>query len=226
MTDQVFRVPVLFDYIATFTWAVSGAIVAIRRRYDVTGVFVMALISSTGGSLVRDAIFLQRTPPLLSNPLYIPLIAAATLLTAMFRRSLGRVVKPETIRKFVDVIDGLGIPAFACVGMQLAEERGIPIFGVFFVGVANGLAGGLLRDVVVREVPALLRPGQFVSAMLVLVCGLFLLLTQRYGVNPTAAAATTIVAFFILRLLAVRFNWKTRPVLDEDTDESHGTIPR
>jgi len=110
--------------------------------------------------------------------------------------------------------------------MQLAEDRGIPLFGVFFVGVANGLAGGLLRDVVVREVPALLRPGQFVSMMLVLACGLFLILTRRYQVNPSAAAVTMIVAFFILRLLAVRFNWKTRPVLDEETADTSSAVAR
>ena len=49
MTDSDFQVPVLFDYVATFTWAVSGAIVAIRRRFDITGVFIVSLLAAIGG---------------------------------------------------------------------------------------------------------------------------------------------------------------------------------
>jgi uncharacterized membrane protein YeiH len=81
-----------------------------------------------------------------------------------------------------------------------------------FVGVVNGVAGGLLRDVVVRDLPALLRPGQFVSLALALVCGLFMVLRLQYGVRPTEAAWATVGAFFLIRVLAVRFNWQTRSV--------------
>ena len=215
MTDVVFRVPVLFEYAATFTWAVSGAVVAIQKRFDITGVFVIALLSSSGGGLVRDALFLQRTPSFLVSPVYLPIVAGATLLMTLFTMTLTNVVRAETVKKLVDLIDALGTPAFAVVGMQLAADHGIPIFGVIFVGVANGVAGGLLRDVVVRDVPALLRPGQFISLMLLLVCALFMVLTQRYGVDTPRAAWITVGTYFVLRVLAVRFNWRSRSVLTE-----------
>ena len=72
MTDSDFQVPVLFDYVATFTWAVSGAIVAIRRRFDITGVFIVSLLAAIGGGSLRDAMFLNRTPglPGRSPPIY------------------------------------------------------------------------------------------------------------------------------------------------------------
>jgi len=218
MTDEVFRVPLIFDYAATFSWAISGAVVAIRKRFDITGVFVVALLSSTGGGLVRDAVFLQKTPSFLIDPIYLPLVAAATMLMTLFTATLTRVVRAETVRKLVDLVDALGTPAFAVIGMQLAEDRGIPLIGVLFVGVVNGLAGGLVRDVVVRDVPALLRPGQFVSLMLLLSCGLFLVLTKQYAVSPTNAAWATVGSFFILRVLAVQFNWQSRSLLDESDD--------
>jgi uncharacterized membrane protein YeiH len=104
--------------------------------------------------------------------------------------------------------------------MQLAKDQGIPVFGVMFVGAINGLAGGLLRDVVVRDVPALLRPGQFVSFTLVVACGVFQVLTLRYGVLPTPAAAATIAVFVVLRVLALRFNWQTRSVWREAETKS------
>ncbi|MGH7681521.1 MAG: trimeric intracellular cation channel family protein, partial [Candidatus Eiseniibacteriota bacterium] len=160
--SESFQVPPLFDYAATVAWALSGAVVGIRKRFDITGVFVIALLSATGGGLMRDA-FLLRVPAFLTKPVYLPLIAGTTLVVALFTRLLTGKMKGRTVSKLVDVIDALGMPAFAVIGMQLAEERGIPIAGVVFVGVVNGLGGGLLRDVVVRDVPTLLRPGQFVS---------------------------------------------------------------
>jgi uncharacterized membrane protein YeiH len=161
---------------------------------------------------VRDAIFLQRTPSLLANPIYLPLIAATTLVMALFTGPLTRLFTADTVTKFVDLIDALGTPAFAVIGMQLAEDRNIPLVGVLFIGVVNGCAGGLLRDVFVRDVPSLLRPGQFVSLALAIVCGLFIVLTRRFAVTPTEAAWITVGTFFLIRVVAVRFNWQTRPV--------------
>lgn len=215
MIEADFRVPFLFQHAATFVWAVSGAVVGIRKRFDITGVFVVALLSSAGGGLVRDAIFLQRTPTFLVDPIYLPLVAGATLLMTLFTATLTNVVQGDTVSKLVDLIDAVGTPAFAVVGMQLAQEHGIPLASVVFVGVANGVTGGLLRDVVVRDVPTLLRPGQFVSLTLLFACGLFLALTMRLAMNPTTAAWITVGTYFVLRVITVAFNWQTRPVLVE-----------
>jgi len=84
VTDATFRVPAAFEYVATFAWAMSGAVVGIRKRFDLTGVFVIALLSATGGGLLRDALFLQRTPAFLVSPISLPLIAGTTVLMALF----------------------------------------------------------------------------------------------------------------------------------------------
>jgi len=213
MSDVWFQIPPIIDYIATFTWAVSGALVGIRKHFDVVGVFVIALVSSLGGGLVRDALFLQRTPVLLTDPVYLPLIAATVALCTLFTGVVSRILKRETVQKLVDVVDAVGIPIFAAIGMQLAEGRGIPLAGTLFVGVVNGAAGGLLRDVIVREVPALLRPGQFVTLLLVMACGLFMVLKRYAGVSAPHAVWTMAGSFFVLRVMAIRFNWTTRSVL-------------
>jgi uncharacterized membrane protein YeiH len=212
VTDDAFRVPLLFEYVATFSWAVSGTLVAIRKQFDVTGVFVIAMLSSSGGGLIRDAIFLQQTPIFLLEPFYLPLVATTTLIMVLFTRNRIQVIRDDTAQKLEDLIDALGTPAFAVIGMQMARERGIPPLGVIFLGAVNGLGGGLLRDVVVRDVPALLRPGEFVTLMLVIACELFRVLAYRFEVNPTAAAWITVSVFFGLRMMAIRFNWRTRSV--------------
>jgi uncharacterized membrane protein YeiH len=216
MPAAEFQVPIAFDYVATFTWAVSGAIVAIRRRFDIVGVFVVAWLSAIGGGLLRDGVFLDRVPAFLTNPAYLSLITAATAITAAFTRRLNHIFKAENVQKGVDVIDALGTPAFAVFGMQLAQDQGLPLPAVLFIGVTNGVAGGMLRDVVVREVPALMRPGQFAALTLLLACAIYLLAITHYQVQPTRAAWITVGVYFVLRLATIRFNWQTRSVWEEE----------
>ena len=214
---QNFQVPILFDYVATFTWAVSGCIVAIRRRFDIIGVFVVALLAALGGGLLRDAVFLNRTPVFLVNPAYLSLIVAATVVTAVFARYLRNFIGADTVQKIVDYIDALGTPAFAVFGMQLADNAGLPLIAIVFVGVANGVAGGMLRDVVVREVPTLMRPGQFSALTLLAACCLYLLLTLEMHEVPTRAAWITVAAYFVARVLTIRFNWRTSAIWEDES---------
>lgn len=209
----------LFDYAATLAWATSGAVVGIRKGYDIVGVFVIALLSAVGGGLVRDGILLHRTPVFLIDPHYLPLIAATTVLISVFTGPLTSLLKADTVRTLVEILDALGTPAFAAVGMQLAQDKGISTVGVIFVGVANGVSGGLLRDLVVGDVPVLLRPGQFVTLTLVFACGLFLVLRQHYLLDATGAAWAMVAAFFVIRVISVRFKWKSRPVAEVQSPE-------
>ena len=207
-----FQVPFLLDYVAVFLWAVSGAIVGMHKRYDFAGVLVVALLASTGGSLIRDGIFLQQTPPVLSNPWYIPLIVVATAFVGLFRQ---RIVQMFLVDRVINVIDGIGVPAFAVVGLQLSLQQGIPLPGVVVVGVANGVGGGILRDLLVGDTPAALQPGTIFVSGVILICILFLVLTLGFGVSKEWAAWGMIVLFFSIRMLSIRYNWRTRPVLQE-----------
>jgi uncharacterized membrane protein YeiH len=216
MPGADFHVPVLFDYAATFTWAVSGCIVAIRGRLDIVGVFIIALLTAIGGGLLRDAVFLNRPPVFLLDPAYLYLIVGATVVTSVFARYLRNVIGPDSVQKIVDYIDALGTPAFAVFGMELATRAGLPLIAIVFVGVANGAAGGLLRDVVMREIPAQMRPGQYASLTLLAACGLYLLMTLNFALAPMIAAWITVGAFFLARVLTIHFNWRTSPVWEDD----------
>ncbi len=225
MQGELF-VPVYFDYFATFAWAFSGAVVGVRRGYDIVGVFLVALVSSTGGGLIRDGFMLQKTPALLTNSVYLVLIAVATVLVGLVSKWLVSVLKQGWLDKFIELIDAIGMPAFAIVGMQKALEQEISIPGVILVGVINGVGGGLLRDVLVRETPRLLLPGQYSSLVLLIACmtflGLrfgpgvtFLGLWSGPGLSATQAAFVTITLFFVVRALTVRFNWTSGALLRE-----------
>jgi len=215
MNDIMFEVPPAFGYLATVAWASSGALVGIRKHFDIVGVFVIALVSALGSGLVRDAVFLQRTPVMLTDPVYLPLIALVVMLFSLFASPLTRVVSSDTVQKLIDIIDGIGIPIFAVIGMQLAEDAKIPVSGVIFIGVVNGTAGSLLRDILVRDVPAILRPGQFATLLLLLACALFVGAKRFFEISVPEAAWLAIGTFFVLRVLTIRFNWSTRSLLSE-----------
>jgi uncharacterized membrane protein YeiH len=190
----------------------SGAIVGMHKRYDFAGVLVVALLASTGGSLIRDGIFLQQTPPVLSNPWYIPVIIAATAFVGLFRR---RITRDDPGGSGRHVIDGIGVPAFAVMGLQLSLQAGIPLPGVVLVGVTNGVGGGILRDLLVGDTPAALKPGTIFVSGVILICVFFLVLTYGFGVSKEWAAWGMIALFFTIRMLSIRYNWRTRPVLKE-----------
>ena len=100
MQDASFQIPPALGYIATFTWASSGALVGIRKHFDVIGVFVIALVSSLGGGLVRDALFLQRTPARLTDPVYRPLIALTAALFSLFTQVVSRILRSTPYRSW------------------------------------------------------------------------------------------------------------------------------
>src|SRR5271170_1005580 len=125
-----FAIPLYFDYFATFAWALSGAVVGARRGYDIIGVFVIALVSSTGGGLIRDGFLLHRTPALLTQGVYLALIILATALIGFTARRLVSVLNRAWMEKLIELIDAVGVPAFAIVGMQIALTQGISILGV------------------------------------------------------------------------------------------------
>src|SRR4051812_31617998 len=102
-----------FDLGATFLWASSGAVLAARRGYDLTGIFVIALVSSCGGGLLRDALFLQAGPPILvRTPTYVIVTLLASLLTWRFGETLhGRLPRP--VVRLTELADALGLGAFA-----------------------------------------------------------------------------------------------------------------
>jgi uncharacterized membrane protein YeiH len=208
-----FQLPVEFDYLAIFAWALSGAILGLRRRLDLIGVLVIATVSSVGGGLIRDGMMLQRTPPVLTDTWYLPLIVLASMFAVVFREWIQ---KSSTVDRIVSAIDALGTPAFAVVGLELAMKANIHLPGVMLVGCISGMGGGLIRDIMLGEVPEVLKPGHYLVIPLIGACGFFLVFTKAIGGAPVPIAWITVIMFFVVRLLTLRFNWQTRPLLKDE----------
>ena len=144
-----------------------------HRGFDFIGLFVIAVVSTTGGGLLRDGVFLQRIPVMLTDPIYLLLALAATCVMSVLGGQLERFEWREGI---INAVDAFGTPAYALIGFQISLQAGLPVVGAMFVGVANGVAGGMIRDILVGEVPRVLRPGQHLSGIMIMALLLYTVL--------------------------------------------------
>jgi uncharacterized membrane protein YeiH len=208
VSDASFQLPAFFDLGATFAFALTGALAGVKRGYDIVGVFFLALVSSIGGGLIRDAVFIPGTTPtpLLTDPRYIQLILTATLVCAVFGNRI------KQFRRVIAVVDALGLGAYAAFGTQKALLAGLAVPAAILVGVINAAGGGLLRDLITREEPLVFKPGQFYALAALAGSVLFVFFVTELELRPTSAALATVSLTFTFRILSILFNWRTSPV--------------
>ncbi|HYJ52877.1 MAG TPA: TRIC cation channel family protein [Allosphingosinicella sp.] len=200
--------PILFDYSASFIWALSGALIAARRGFVGIGILTIAIASAVGGGLLRDMLLLS-APVAVRNPVYLTLALIATLMVAVG----GRVVdRARAVGPAVYLADALGAGAYAVVGANLAIAADLPQAGVIFVSVVNAVGGGLLRDVLMRRVPDLFKPGVPLGGAAFAGAILFSMLAIQVGVPQTVAAFVTIGTVFVLAGAMLQMGVRSRPL--------------
>jgi uncharacterized membrane protein YeiH len=212
LNDHIFLLPSFFDYGATFLWAVTGSLMGARRGYDFIGIFIVAMVSATGGGLLRDGLFLQNGPPVLvTSPFYLEIVLAGTLIVILFGKRVEKIKGYETL---VSLVDAAGLGAYAVVGINRAMLLGLSLPGCVLVGMVNAVGGAILRSVLVAREPHLFKPGALEAGAALIGCGIFLALIETNWLTETLAAWVTIAAVFVIRLLAVRYRLQTRALKD------------
>lgn len=196
---------VVLDLAGTFVFALSGAMAGVRHRVDLFGVLVLAFAAGSAGGLTRDLLLGATPPPAISDWRYFGASLAAGLFTFYRAPAIDRLRSP------VLVLDAAGLALFAVSGTAKALAAGLNPVAAILLGVLTGVGGGMLRDVLVSEVPAVLRGELYASAALagasVVVLGRLLHLPTPTGMIGGA------VLCFVLRFLAIRRGWRL-PVAD------------
>ena len=221
MLKGSFDLPVLFDLGATFAFALTGALAAIKRGYDIVGVLALALVTGIGGGLIRDGLFLVHGPtPLLTNPHYIEAILAAVVCGILFGARIHR------FARLIVIVDALGLGAYAAFGVQKSLIAGLPPPAAIIVGVVNAVGGGVLRDLLTREEPLVFKPGQFylLTALGGAVTFLFCSVTMEMSANRSAIVAVGLT--FVFRAFTILLNWRTAPVASGSIFENDEEPPR
>lgn len=145
-------------WIGTITFAISGGLAAVQKRFDLVGVLVLAAVTAIGGGSVRDVIGGRIPPPALTNEPLLWAIAATGVAVFFLHRFVptGRTLY---------VFDTASLGLFAALGAQTGLELGFGLWGTVFAGAVSGVGGGIIRDVLSGEVPGVLyRSGDFYAS--------------------------------------------------------------
>ncbi|MEC3975201.1 trimeric intracellular cation channel family protein [Amycolatopsis sp. H20-H5] len=148
------------EYLGLFAFAASGALAAVRARLDVFGVIVVGLTTALGGGVIRDVLLGIHPPTTLRNWPYLAVCAATALLVFVFHPQIAR------LRRAVLLADALGLGVFATAGTTIALDTGAPVYAACLIGMTTGIGGGAVRDLLLREIPLVLRKEIYAVAAL------------------------------------------------------------
>ncbi len=203
------------ELLGVAVFAISGALAGGRKRLDLFGVTVIAMVTSIGGGTLRD-LLLNRHPIFwMGDPSYPWAVLAGTAVTIAYTRLW------IATRKALLVADALGLAFFAIGGTQIALHAGQSPLIAVLMGMTTGVAGGMLRDLLTGEIPLILRPGRLYATAAIAGPIVFLLLRP---VSATVAPWVGMVTVAGIRLLAIRYEL-TLPVIAVPPDTAEHRVP-
>ncbi|MCI3933211.1 MULTISPECIES: trimeric intracellular cation channel family protein [unclassified Streptomyces] len=190
------------DIAGIFVFAISGALLAVRKNFDVFGIAVLAEVTALGGGLFRDLV-IGAVPPAAFTDL-------GYFLTPLLAALLVFFLHPEVERTqlAVNVFDAAGLGLFCVTGTAKAYDYGLGLTASAALGLATAVGGGVLRDIVANEVPSLVRWDRDLYAVPAIVGAAIVALCLRYDALNGFTTGLAIVTAFVLRLLAMRYHWR------------------
>jgi len=195
----------IIDYLGTFAFAISGIRLASKKQFDWFGAFIVGMVTAVGGGTLRD-LSLGMSPFWMTQWIYFAITLVALLLFVFFPKHINRVAGP------IFLFDTIGLALFTVVGFQKTVDAGFPLYAAMLMGMMTGAAGGVLRDILINEVPLIFR--RDIYALACLAGGLFYtageLLSFPAFVSQLGCAAVVI----LIRVLAVKFHWQL-PIVRE-----------
>jgi uncharacterized membrane protein YeiH len=193
----------LLDLGGTFVFAISGAATAVKHRLDFFGVMVLAFAAGNAGGITRDLLIGAVPPAAVANWIYHGVSVLAGLITFLWSPFVDRLNNP------VLWFDAVGLAFFAVSGTQKALQHGLEPAMAALLGMLTGVGGGMLRDVLANEIPAVLRADLYALAALAgaaVVAGGHVL-----QLPPTPTTIAGAVLCFALRFMAIRYGWHLPP---------------
>ncbi len=210
------------DLMGTFVFALSGAAAGIKQRLDIFGVLVLSFAAASAGGMMRDLLIGSLPPAAIRDWRYLAVSLLAGLLLFYWfprRRRFSRA------RTFVLIFDAAGLALFAVVGTQKALGYGVNPVTAPLLGMLTGIGGGMLRDVLVAEIPHVLRADLY--AVTALAGAVVVVIGYLMAADPTGTAILGAGICFSLRLAAIYRGWQlpvARPAIDEEDEENEADL--
>ncbi len=203
----------IVEIIGVIAFSISGAMVAIRRKTDLFGVILLAIITAHGGGLTRDVIFSFSPPAIFGLKSYILICVIVAIIVFLFARKFSHTYLENELKieHINDVFDALGLGVFAVIGVTVALQQGHSGDALICItcGLLTGICGGMLRDVLTNNTPFVLI--KRIYALAALAGGSVYYVLHIYGgsihIGEELAIVIGVAVTFILRILAMTFKW-------------------
>ncbi len=187
----------ILDIFGTFVFAISGAFRAVKYELDLLGVTVLAVSTGVGGGIIRDIMLGQNPPLAIADQKYVITCIIAALCSFV---ATNRIARRWNIVMYADAI-GLGV--FAAIGASKAAAAGMGPVGVMLMAALTATGGGVIRDILVSEIPAILTSDFYASAALL--GGASFLIVQSFTDNQVARLMACTIITIVIRFLAMHY---------------------
>ncbi len=201
----------IVDIIGTVAFAVSGVLVGIRNKLDLFGIYVLAMATASGGGIIRDTVIGREVPVFFVQWKYFVAITATMLATCFLYTIVNRVMS------FIVLADAIGLGVFTVTATYKAMEYGLPLLGIVFAGVITGVGGGILRDIMVNEIPLIFR-SEIYAIPSIIGSLLFYFLHGRISLSLNIYLCVGLI--FAIRMISVRLRLHL-PVISKSNGEAH-----
>jgi uncharacterized membrane protein YeiH len=190
----------VLDLAGIFVFALSGALLAVRVRFDIVGVIVLAVITGIGGGIIRDVLIGDIPPAAFRDWRFFLVPAVAALLVFRFHPRMRR------IERYINWFDAAGLGLFCATGASKALFFGLDPVPSVLMGVVTGVGGGVLRDVLASRTPVVLREDVYVVPAFI--AATIVVVSYELGWFPPWIPLVAAAVCFAFRLLAIHYHWQ------------------
>ncbi len=196
----------ILDILGTFAFAISGALVASKKKFDLFGVIIIAFVTAVGGGMLRDLLINAHPINWIGDLNYIWTIFIAVVFTFLFKRKI------EPLRKTFFLFDTVGISVFTLLGIQKGLSYELPSVVALIMGMVSAVFGGVIRDVLTRKVPLIFKKEIYASACLL--GGMVYLTLKHFNLQENVVFIISALVIISVRTLSVIYKLELPKIRD------------
>lgn len=200
----------LIDILGTVTFAISGVFAAMQKKLDLFGILIIAFITAIGGGTLRDML-IGDLPVSWMRGVKVPLIILVSAISAVLLRKVI-----HNFQQTLFIFDSMGLGLFSVLGIQKGIVFGFSPGICIAIGTISGCFGGVIRDILLNNIPLIFRKEVYATACILGGCIYFLLLKLNFNKNWLDVVVMVLV--FLIRFLSVRYRWRI-PSIYNDKNE-------
>jgi len=198
----------IVDYTGTFAFAISGIRLASAKKFDWFGAYVVGLVTAIGGGTIRD-LLLKITPFWMIQPSYLIVTGIALIVVILFGKQIIR------LNNTFFIFDAIGLGLFVVVGIEKSLDAGFPFWVAIVMGMITGSVGGIIRDILINEVPLIFRKD--IYALACVLGGFVFYICMKLNLKIEITQIFSAVSVIFMRLIAVKYHLSL-PVLKGNDD--------